>query len=199
MKKVFTLLACFAALQLSAQHETLFGDLDVIGAFGGPIVEISQIGEDVGADVGGGGALILNNLFLGGYGMGTDYPDYEIVGGENAGQYNIKFGHGGLWFGYVAKQSKLIHLYSSFKLGWGKARLRQDKETIFSDRVFVMTPELGIEINLTGFFKLSLTGGYRLVNGISQLPGLNNDSFNSPVGILTFRFGGFGDDWDWDW
>ncbi len=199
MKKVFTLLACFAALQLSAQHETLFGDLDVIGAFGGPIVEISQIGEDVGADVGGGGALILNNLFLGGYGMGTDYPDYEIVGGENAGQYNIKFGHGGLWFGYVAKQSKLIHLYSSFKLGWGKARLRQDKETIFSDRVFVMTPELGVEINLTGFFKLSLTGGYRLVNGVSKLPGLNNDSFNSPVGILTFRFGGFGDDWDWDW
>ncbi len=199
MKKVFTLIACAVALQVSAQHETLFGDLDVIGAFGGPIVEISQIGEDIGADVGGGGALILNNLFLGGYGMGTDYPDYEIMDGENAGQYNIKFGHGGLWFGYVAKQNKLVHFYSSFKLGWGKGRLRQDKETIFSDRVFVMTPEIGFEVNLTDFFKLGITGGYRWVNGISKLPGLSNDSFNSPVGILTFRFGGFGDDWDWDW
>ncbi|GJM35016.1 MAG: hypothetical protein DHS20C18_40170 [Saprospiraceae bacterium] len=199
MKKVFTLVICALSLQLSAQHETLFGDLDVIGAFGGPIVEISKIGEDVGADVGGGGALILNNLFLGGYGMGTEYPDYEIVGGENAGQYNIKFGHGGLWFGYVAKQSKLVHFYSSFKLGWGKARLRQDKETIFSDRIFAMTPEIGFEVNLTDFFKLSIGGGYRWVNGVSKLPGLDNDAFSSPVGILTFRFGGFGDDWDWDW
>jgi len=62
-----------------------------------------------------------------------------------------------------------------------------------------LTPEAGVEVNVTNFFKLGLTGGYRWVNGINQLPGLENNDFSSPVGTITFRFGGFGDDWDWDW
>lgn len=198
MKKIFTLLFGLLSFSLAAQEETLFDDLEVLGAFGSPILEIGSINGETGSDVGGGGALILNNLFLGGYGMGTDYPEYEIKAGADAGLYNIKFGHGGLWLGYVPNQYKLAHFYSSVKIGWGKARLRQDKETRFTDRVFVLLPEAGIEFNVTSFFKLSLTGGYRWVNGISKLPGLENEDFSSPVGILTFRFGGFGDDWgDW--
>lgn len=200
MNKLFTLLFCLLVASLSAQQETLFDDLDVIGGFGGPIVEIGSINGEVGADVGGGGALVMDRLFIGGYGMGTDYPEYTIADGENAGQYNIRFKHGGLWFGYVTEQTKLVHLYSSLKIGWGKSQLRVDKDALFSDRNFVMIPELGVEVNLTDFFKLSLTGGYRWVNGITKLPGLDNSSFNSPIGVITFRFGGFGDyDYDWDW
>lgn len=200
MNKILTLLFCLSVWSLSAQQETLFDNLDVIGGFGSPIVEIGSINGEVGADVGGGGALVLDRLFIGGYGMGTDYPEYTIDDGENAGQYNIRFKHGGLWFGYVTEQSRLVHFYSSLKIGWGKSQLRVDKDALFSDRNFVMTPEAGIEINLTDFFKLGLTGGYRWVNGITKLPGLDNESFSSPVGILTFRFGGFGDyDDDWDW
>ena len=200
MNKLFTLLFCLLNLSLSAQQETLFEDLDVIGGFGGPIVEIGSINGEVGADVGGGGALVLDRLFIGGYGMGTDYPEYNIEDGENAGLYNIRFKHGGLWFGYVTDQRRLVHLYSSLKIGWGRSQLRIDKDALFSDRNFVMIPELGFEVNLTEFFKLGITGGYRLVNGINQLPGLDNSSFNSPIGTLTFRFGGFGDyDDHWDW
>lgn len=201
MNKIITLLFCALTFSIQAQQETLFEDLDVIGGFGSPIVEIGSINGEVGADVGGGGAVVLDRLFIGGYGMGTDYPEYEISDGENAGQYNIRFKHGGLWFGYVTDQEKLVHMYSSLKIGWGKSQLRVDKDALFSDRNFVMTPELGVEINLTDFFKLALSGGYRWVNGITKLPGLDNSSFSSPVGIITFRFGGFGDydnDWDWD-
>ncbi|MCB0637086.1 MAG: hypothetical protein KDC54_10740, partial [Lewinella sp.] len=133
---------------------------------------------------------------LGGYGMGTDYPIYTIPEGEEgAGQYDLKFGHGGLWIGYAPQSHKLIHFYSSAKIGWGKARLRQDKENIYSDRVFVLTPELGFEVNLTEWLKMTFTGGYRWVNGITNLPGtLENEDFSSPVGIITFRIGGFEDD-----
>ncbi|MCB9277928.1 MAG: hypothetical protein H6562_03395 [Lewinellaceae bacterium] len=61
-----------------------------------------------------------------------------------------------------------------------------------------MTPELGVDINVTSFLKISLTGGYRWVNGVTQLPGLDNADFSSPIGGITFRIGGFGyDDWDW--
>ena len=42
---------------------------------------------------------------------------------------------------------------------------------------------------------MTFAGGYRWVNGVTNLPGgLTNDDFNSPVGIITFRIGGFEDD-----
>ena len=199
MKRI--LLACFIALsfQLSAQHQTLLQNLDVIGAFGGPFVEIGSINGQVGADVGGGGALILNNFFIGGYGQGTDYPEFEITDGEDAGKYNINLGHGGFWLGYSPWNDKLFHLYTSARLGWGRARLRQDKDTFFSDRVFVATPEVGFEVNITQFMKIGFTGGYRFVTGVDSLPGLQPEDFNSPVGSITFRFGGFGDSGSWGW
>lgn len=198
MKKIYTILFSLLVWQVSAQQETLFEDLNVIGGFGGPILEIGSIHGEVGADVGGGGAIILDRLFIGGYGMGTDFAEFRIPDGENAGLYNIRFKHGGLWFGYVWRQEKLLHLYSSAKIGWGKSQLREGKDTAFSDRNFVLTPELGIELNLTDFFKVAITGGYRWVNGVTNLPNLDNNDFSSAIGVLTFRFGGFGGDWDWD-
>ncbi|MEN0003639.1 MAG: hypothetical protein AAF798_05835 [Bacteroidota bacterium] len=200
MKNLYVLLACLLTWSLQAQHESIFDDIDFIGGFGGPLIEVGSINGEIGADVGGGGALILNNYFLGGYGMGTDYPEFEINEGELFGNYEIDFGHGGLWFGYTHKQDKLVHLFLSTKVGWGSARLEglDQQEQRFRDRVFVLTPEVGIEFNVTRFFKIGLTGGYRWVNGISVLPTLNNSDFNSPVGIINFRFGGFGDYEDWD-
>ncbi len=193
MKRIFIL--CFAlwsALYLNAQQETVFGNVENIGAFGGPFIEIGSINGQIGADVGGGGAIILDEFFIGGFGQGTSYPDVTI---DNL-NWNIKFGHGGLWFGYVERSYKVIHLYSSFKLGWGRAQLRRDNFDTIRDRVLVLTPEIGAEVNLTDFFKISFAGGYRWVNGVTQLPTLGNSDFSSPVGILTFRFGGFDGDWD---
>ena len=152
----------------------------------------SKVGRMKG--VGGGGALVMSPLFIGGYGMGTSYPVHTVTTGEKPGDYDIKFGHGGLWLGVAPNSHKLINFYGSTKIGWGKARLRQDKESVFTDRVFVLTPELGVEINLTEWLKMGLTGGYRWVNGVTHLPELANEDFSSPIGILTFRIGGFEDD-----
>jgi len=194
MKRILPVLVCLMAIfQLHAQ-ETLFNNLDVTGAFGSVIIETGSINGEVGADVGGGGALVMSPVFLGGYGMGTTYPVHTITEGPNAGEYDVKFGHGGLWLGFVPKSDKLIHFYGSAKVGWGKARLRQDKENLFTDRVFVMTPELGLEVNLTEWLKMSFTAGYRWVNGVTRLEELNNDDFSSPLGTITFRMGGFESD-----
>ncbi len=194
MKK--SLLVVFASLAFfigKAQQETLFDDLNVVGAFGGPLIEIGNVvGETVGM-VGGGGALILNNAFIGGYGVGTNAPDYAV--GNDI--YNVRFRHGGFWLGYNYKPGKLIHLYTSARIGWGRVRLREDDDTVYSDRIFALTPELGIELNLTRWFRLAITGGYRWVNGVHLIPGSTNADFSGPIGGLTFRFGGFGD-WDWD-
>ena len=181
-----------ASTSLWAQEQTIFRDLDIIGAFGGPLIEIGTINGETGAVVGGGGALVMNQLFLGGYGLGTDYPELRI----GSYDYNLRLRHGGLWLGYVAKQNKVAHLYSSARIGWGKSEIRGDGPAAESDRIFVLTPEIGLELNMTSFFKLALTGGYRWVNGVTQLPGLGNDDFSSPVGTITFRFGGFSEEWE---
>lgn len=202
MRTFFITALLLAGLQAYAQHETLFDDFSSFGAFGGPIVEIGSINGEVGADVGGGGALILDDLFIGGYGMGTSYPEItieqEIDGEVQDVIYDIRLKHGGLWFGYTPRQAKVWHPYGSLKVGWGKSSLLHDRLDIPSDRIFVLTPEIGMEVNLTRFFKLGITAGYRWVNGVNRLPNLDDGDFSSPTGALTFRFGGFGDDWDWD-
>lgn len=191
MKNLLIVLLSFASFQLMAQHNALFDDFSIVGAFGGPIIEIGSINGEVGADVGGGGAVLFDNVFLGGYGMGTDFAQAEILDGGEADRYDIKFSHGGLWLGYTQAPQKLVHLNTSVKIGWGRSRLRQDGDSRYTDQIFVMIPEVGVEVNLTSFFKMNLAAGYRWVNGINSLPGLDNGDFSSPVGILTFRFGGF--------
>ncbi len=182
-------LSLLTALSIQAQrHQTLFSDLDVVGAFGAPILEISSINGESVSDVGGGGALILEDFFLGGYGIGNEFAKVSVDGDL----YDIRFRHRGFWLGYAPRAYKVAHIYGSARIGWGKTDLRQEKRTFYSDRVFVMTPEIGVEFNVFDFFKLAVTGGYRWVNGVDSLPGqLTNESFSSPVGTLTFRFGGF--------
>lgn len=194
MKQLILWGAMLLPFSMFAQDETLFKNAEVIGGFGGPIVEFSQINGEVGTDVGGGGALILNNFFIGGYGMGTTFPEIKV---ENK-NYTIDFGHGGFWLGYAHRSPKLVHLYGSARLGWGGIQLKEDPDqddefAKYDDAIFVLTPELGVELNVTQFFKIAATGGYRWVADVDGLPGeLDSSSFSSPVGTLTFRFGGFG-------
>lgn len=189
MKKILSLSLMIALVSTfaKAQEETLISDLSFTGAFGGPILEFSQINGQLTADVGGGGALILNNFFLGGYGMGTSFPEYTY--GNKT--YDILFKHGGLWMGYVQKPYKLLHFYSSLKIGWGKSKLLDEKEAPYADRIISLLPEIGVELNVTKFMHISFTGGYRVVSGVNKLPGLTNEDFSSPIGNITFRFGGF--------
>lgn len=192
----FLLMAGLLAFSLSAQ-ETLFQGVDEedIGAFGSPLIEIGSINGEVGADVGGGGALVIGHFFLGGYGLGTSYPEVTLAGIR----YDIRLKHGGLWMGYAPGQHKVIHPYSSLRLGWGKSQLLRGGDADFSERNFVLTPELGFEINAFRFLKIAFSGGYRWVNGVDELPGLDSKDFSSAMGAITFRIGGFGgyDDWDW--
>jgi len=125
MKTVYTLICSFFLIAgLQAQTQTLFDGDNTYGGFGGPILEFSQVNGQTVVDVGGGGALVMNDFFIGGYGMGT--TDATVNFEDQL--YDIRYGHGGFWFGYTAKQHKLIHLYSSFRIGWGDVELRQNDD-----------------------------------------------------------------------
>jgi hypothetical protein len=172
---------------LHAQEQTLFNDFDVSGAFGGPFVEFGKINGQMGTGVGGGGALIFHNAFLGGYGLGTDYANYRL----NNNDYRLELKHGGFWIGVTSPDRKLLHFYADARIGWGRAQIKGDGPDRQSDRIFALTPEAGFELNVFKWFKLAFTGGYRYIGGLSQLGTLKSKDFSSPIGTLTFRFGGF--------
>ena len=66
------------------------------------------------------------------------------------------------------------------------------------DKVFVVTPEIGVEANIFDFFRLAATVNYRLTDGIDEsLNGFQDSDFSKLGATLTLRFGGFGNYW-WD-
>ncbi|NND31413.1 MAG: hypothetical protein HKN76_02395, partial [Saprospiraceae bacterium] len=164
----------------------------VIGGFGGPLLEFGNIKGDYVTSVGGGGGVIIDNLFIGAYGLGSlDHLHYNI---NSTDDFRMDLAHGGLWLGYTPNTFKLFHPYTSAKIGWGFADIRNDPFTINSngDAIFIFTPEVGMELNLSRFFRMSASVGYRMVTDVDQLDGFSNSDFSSLTGQLTFRFGWFG-------
>ncbi len=174
---------------LHAQHETIFGRGRVVGGFGGPIVEMG-LREGFGTSFGGGGGIVFNNLFLGGYGSGT--VDLRAVL-ENDDIDRLELAHGGFWFGVTMPTYKAVHLYGSARVGWGALNVVLDRpRNTDVDQVFVFTPELGAELNLLRWFRVAGSAGYRLVNGANPNASYQDADFSGPMATLTFRFGWFG-------
>ncbi|MCB0561818.1 MAG: hypothetical protein H6573_20265 [Lewinellaceae bacterium] len=184
-------LGCLA-MAASAQHETIFNNARVVGGFGAPIVEMG-LGNEMTTAVGGGGAIVIDNFFIGGYGVGS--VDFNaLIEDENIQQ--IDLGHGGFWLGYTLAPYKIIHLYTSARIGWGGVGIDVSNNSNFPrdvDNVFVLTPELGVELNVAKWFRIAGTVGYRYVDGVNENLGFyKQDDFNGALANLTFRFGWFG-------
>lgn len=203
MKNYLLILMTLFTVQLFGQSDqTLFNDVKRVGAFGGPIFEYSNFDTDLQTATGGGGAFVLDDFFLGGYGIGD--VEFNRAGVEDSREINerMKFKHGGFWLGYVPMQNKVIHPYASLRLGWGKARYLKTANVgnaeleEAKDNIFVLSPEAGVELNVFSFFRISATATYRLVNGIEDLPTYDNSDLGSFGAVLTLRFGGFGSYWD---
>ncbi len=194
MKKLILPIAILFSLHLHGQEEeTVFNKTRVHGGFGAPIVEYTSMDDQAGVLVGGGGAIIIDDFFFGGFGQGGSFAEH-VVGGR---EYPLNFGYGGLWLGYVKPTVKAIHFFSSVKIAGGSISISEDRDdfedTLYDETVFVVQPEAGVELNLFKWFRIALTGNYRIVSGIQSknLGGLSNKDFNSGGMTLTLRFGKF--------
>lgn len=218
MKKTLLTLLPVLLISLSVQvyaqeDETpqyLFSSGNIhISGFGGPIVELTAINEQFAVFVGGGGGVLFNQtFFLGGYGEGltTKHYMYNLKDRVGIDEPRISFGHGGLWLGYIHKYTKAVHAGLSTKLGWGQVALYDEYYTAdhmdykASDNVFVVIPQFEVELNLTSWFKLNVSAGYRVVTGLdktyinSQGDRVNyydSGKISSPEASITLLFGGF--------
>lgn len=209
------LILMFVCVSLNAQDtkETQYlfqkGNVSISG-FGGFTTEFSSIQNEFAVLTGGGGAAIFNQkFFFGGYGMGlsTKHNRNDLDSIINVKDNRISFGHGGFWIGYLHNSYKAVHLSTSAKIGWGQISLydeyydyKDPDEYLAKDNVFVLTPQLEVELNLTSWFKINFAGGYRLVSGADKsyiFNGIsknyyNSSDFSGPVANISFLFGGFG-------
>jgi len=196
-KHSLLLLLMMSCLFTQAQNDggiqyLLSGDVKVSG-FGGPIVEFSSIQGELAVSNGGGGAVLLNNrFFAGGYGLGVSNRIQT-----DADETRLRFGHGGLWIGYIHQPQELIHFGGSVKLGWGNVELRRSSSSFLSNRlladdnVLVLNPQGEVEVNITKWFKVNGAVGYRLVTGLND-EDISNSDVSSVNFSLGFLFGWFG-------
>ncbi len=192
MKTILLSVVCSLLSVLAmAQHETIFSNAKVVGGFGGPITEFG-LGNGLTTSYGGGGAVVIGGAFLGGYGL-SSFNLNEVIRNNTFDQ--IELAHGGFWVGYTYQPYKLVHLFSSAKIGWGAVNISTNNFDPFdqrSDQVFVMTPELGLELNVFKWFRVAGTVGYRWVNGTNGDGQYTDEDFSGAISTLTLRFGWFG-------
>ena len=188
MKRIYTLmiggLLMFPAVAQDNGIQTIFGGGTRISGMGGPMMGFSSIGGEFAHMMGGGGGVLLGDLFLGGYGMGLTNP-------VTAGINTTEFGHGGFWAGYSFMAKRAFHPVLSTQLGWGTVTQLDEFTVLSSDNVFVLNPALELEMNFTRFFRLGVGAHYRLTSGVNNTPGFGDSDFSGPGAFLTFKFGWF--------
>ena len=184
---------CIALFAISAQAQdrTLMGRNGRVGFFISPYLEQGPLNQPWRTSVGGGVGLILGTGFIGFYGSAG--ADYEQVLNENDLD-RIDLAQGGLWIGLTPFQQSVFHPYASLRAGAGVVNLDTYGWDDYVDNVLVLSPELGLEVNLTRFLRLAGTAGYRWVDGVSS-PGLSDGDFSGWTGTLTLRIGWFGRDY----
>lgn len=110
----------------------------------------------------------------------------------SAAPFDLK--HDGFMMGYVPASHKVIHPYISVMGGSGRLDYKGERE-----RVFVIEPAVGLELNLFSWWRLGGEAGYRLVGDVDS-PGVDGTDFSAPFLQLQFRFG-FSNRWGsgrWD-
>lgn len=174
------LLLLTSSLYVQAQNgETkyLFGPNGVkIGGFGGPTVEISNITNQTAISTGGGGGVIFNKrLFVGLHGMSvaSNISRTYMDNNNNTLTSCIEFGYGGLWVGYNFNPESLLHFTADVKLGGGRVSYTQNNSynnyynnSLYNASCYVVNPNLGVELNVFKYMRISASAGYRFVNGL---------------------------------
>lgn len=170
------------------EFQTLFGGETIkISGFGGPFMNFSMLDGKFAHLMGGGGGILINDFFFGGYGIGlTNSIEFQ----DN--QNEIGFGHGGFLLGYNFMSKKMIHPTFHMQIGWGNISEREPagEQVSDGDNIFVIVPTLELELNITNYFKLSAGGNYRFVAFVDEA-GYSETDFISPGVFLSFKFGWF--------
>lgn len=155
---------------------TLIGDGAASwGGFGSPVIKATSLAGGAAILVGGRGAAVLNHkVAIGGGGFG-------LAGRRD----DLAFGYGGPSVNVIFFPESLVHFDVGALVGWGAARTGGVKTG-----VFVLEPEVNLELNITHNMRLALGASYRHVTDVGGSTGIAPD-FSGLTGTLALRFGTF--------
>ncbi len=182
-KSIFLALFFLASFQLFAQkEETVIGDrgLGFSGIWGGYKHQLTQFGNTNSYVNGGFFGLEFGKSLLIGVGNYAVIDEFKWDGIQNQ-EFDMRW-HPFL-IQYGIKNFKSIHPQVGFEIGRGRVDFGESK-----DRVLVMQPSAGLELNIFRWFHLGVDGGYRFVSD-SSTPGITNEDLSGWFGQATLKFG----------
>lgn len=178
-------LLCLPNLLFSQNDKTLFrNNLQMTAAWAGMSFTSTQImnttANQMGVDVG----FEYNGTFLAGYQWRSTMD--ELVLPDLTTGNELKFEYQTYLIGYTLPTDKVIHPRMTLGFGPGKMKLNGE-----DDRLFIIQPAIGLEVNLLQWMRLSLDGGYRKVSS-AQSAIIGNDDLSNFFATASIRFG-----WSW--
>jgi len=199
MKRTITIVLIALSAGSAFAEETLLDTMGPLrfGGYGAFEVKTAPVADDWRVLIGGKGGCIINHvLVLGGGGYGQVS---EFTGTAQPAPYEppitreLNLGYGGFYAEYVLFSSALVHGSVSALVGGGgvyDAYYETADIAVDGDEFFIAEPSAGVELNVTRFFRVNLSGGYRFTSGLDYA-GVTDDDLRGPSAGIAFKFGKF--------
>jgi hypothetical protein len=157
-----------------------------IGGFGGPIFLGSSLNNSFDLGIGGGGGIVINDFYIGVFGIGQVFQNSLVEITQEAQQVDI--GYGGLWLGYSFFNDYQLHPFVSLRSGLGTLQMQNATNNTISMRenMVVLTPETGLEFNITDKFRIASTVGYRWLSSFDARK-LPREDYSGMTMNVSFR------------
>lgn len=149
--------------------------------FVAPMAEIGEANKLIRLGYGISGGIRINRWVVGAYGMRLAKVATD--------EHELTLTSGGTWLAYQQPATDALTVNLGMKTAFGNVQQKLDASTE-NDRVWIFTPEAGVELALGKSLRLSYAAGYRIVGDL-QLSGLQNRDFYSLVNTLALKIGRF--------
>jgi len=168
-----------------AQQQSLVQD-SRFGFFIAPVLKVTSISDQVETMAGLRGSVIMGGWFSIGLGAYTLISDFKVD--VDGSMENLNFTYGGLEQDIIFLSDSLVHGVFRLMIGAGSASLG---DVVSVDRFFVGEIGGDAELNITNWMRLSLGGGWRLVQGVTDLEGVINKDLSGLYASVAIKVGMF--------
>lgn len=183
MKKMYSvvLMVLINFGTFSQSQETLFNGIESSGGYGGPMIMVGALANDVAVYSGGfGGWFVNKKLTIGGGGA-------SLIS-EN--QYDQSFG--GFHLAYTLNSDRLVHPHFTLFVGGGEIEQEsEDGLNVFEDGYFMLLPGVQGDLNVLSFMRVGIGMSYMQTFGVN-LDQLSDSDMTGLMGTFSIKFGFFG-------
>lgn len=166
--------------------------LDLSGAWGGWNFQLTELGDQNAIMQGGFGGLEFNKTLFLGWGAYKLQDRVNLAGdADDSGAGDIDFRYNGPVIRYTPRARSVVHPMFGLQAGFGKIDLDFDDPEVDdpgTDKVFILQPTVGGELNVTRWCRLGAELGYRYALN-TELPEVGDGFANGLYGAATLRFG----------